>query len=445
MALDDGNIRHISLGKIMIAHTEAIDKPIVIDLHPYYKMPTLRLLKPSSFSIHRAGTKYASTRITTTNLPSQSFTTSKPPLAQNIDRLKGPVTPYPPSTMQSLKNTIAENLSGIIPNTHSLAPSDQQFSLDQVPDLSGKVAVVTGGSEGIGYGCTHTLLSHNISKLFIISLDPSIASSAATAIEQDLGAEKAKRVTWLQCDLSNWPATAQTASDISSQTSRLDILINVAARGIMTYQLSPHSDIDLHMATNHFGHVVLTSHLLPLLKSTAASHGTARIVQFGSNLHEQAPKDTKFASKEELNTDLGPQTQYARSKLATILYAKYLARHLSDKYPGVLSNAVHPGIVETRQSTEHIHEAYPVAGYAMSVGAKPFKKDQFEGAVSAMFAATVTEKSGEYVCPPAIVEEGSGLANDEGLGERLMELTERIVREKTVGESVEKGCPFEMF
>jgi NAD(P)-dependent dehydrogenase (short-subunit alcohol dehydrogenase family) len=343
--------------------------------------------------------------------------------------------------MQAVKNTIAENLGNQILGSHSLAPADQQFSLEEVPDLTGKVALVTGGSEGIGYGCTHTLLSHNVSKLFILAKSEDIAADAINAIAQEMGKDKADRVEFMQCDLSDWEQTGKVAFEISKKTDRLDILVNNAARGIMTYQLSK-AGIDLHMATNHMGHVVLTSHLLPLLKSTAEKGNTVRLVQLGSNLHENAPKETKFESIDELNTDYGPQPLYGRTKLASILYAKYLDRHLHNKYPNILSNAVHPGIVETRQSAVHIHEAYPLLGYGMSVGAAPFKKDQFEGCVSAMFAATKTDKSGQYICPPAIIEPGSDKANDIQLGEQLMDLTWKVVKEKTKSTSADKGCPF---
>ncbi|KAF2710912.1 retinol dehydrogenase 12 [Pleomassaria siparia CBS 279.74] len=322
-----------------------------------------------------------------------------------------------------------------------MASAENQFSLEQVPDLSGKVAVVTGGSEGIGYGCTHTLLSHNISKLFIISKEANIVDDAKKAIASELGADAANKVEWFQCDLSDWEATGKTAFEIASKTDRIDIVINNAARGIMTYQLSE-SGVDLHMATNHIGHVVLTSHLLPTLKETAKKGGKVRIVNMASNAHESAPKDTKFASLEELNQDLGPMGQYGRSKLAAILYSKYLTRHLTSQHPNILANATHPGFVETRQSTEHIHEAYPLGGYAMSIGMQPFKKTQFEGAVSMMFAATATDKSGQYICPPAVVEKGSELANDDALGEQLMDLTWKIVKEKTKSKSEAKGCPF---
>ncbi|CAI6330268.1 unnamed protein product [Periconia digitata] len=363
---------------------------------------------------------------------------------QNSLKIRG-FTTSPKIKMQSVKNTIAENMGKIVSGAHSLAPEDSQFSLEQVPDLSGKVAVVTGGSEGIGYGCTHTLLTHNISKLFVLSVtEKELIDDAINAIKEELGEEMANRVHWIHCELSDWEATSKTAFDIASKTDRIDILINNAARGIMTAQLAKNG-VDLHMAANHMGHVVLTSHLLPLLKKTSEKGDTVRIVNLGSNAHEGSPKDTKFDSVEELNKDNGPQQQYGRSKLAAILYSKYLNKHLTSQYPNILVNATHPGVVETRQSAELIHEAYPLGGYAMSVGLAPFKKTQFEGAVSTMFASTATTKSGQYICPPAIVERGSDLANDEELGERLMELTRKTIKERTASASVEKGCPMKDF
>ena len=345
--------------------------------------------------------------------------------------------------MQAVKSSLAENLGKVVP-AHQLAPEDAQFSLDEVPDLTGKVAVVTGGSEGIGYGCTHTLLTHNISKLFILSMSEDIASDAINAIREEMGEDKAKRVEWLQCDLSDWEKTAKTAFEITDKTDRIDILINNAARGIMTFQLAANG-IDLHMAINHIGHVVLTSHLLPVLKKTAENGNTVRIVNLGSNVHNSVSSSTKFESLEELNQDLGPNQLYGRTKLAAILYARYLAKHLTSQNPKILANAVHPGFVDTRQSTEHIHEPYPLGGYMMSHVINPFKKTQFEGCVSAMFAATKTEKSGEYLNPPAIVEKGSNMSNDMELAERLMDLTWKIVKEKTKSSSADKGCPFKEY
>ncbi|KAK5118598.1 hypothetical protein LTR85_008063 [Meristemomyces frigidus] len=337
--------------------------------------------------------------------------------------------------MEAIKTTLLENLGG----THGLASSDQAFSLDDVPDLSGKVALVTGGSEGIGFGCSHTLLKHNISKLFILSMRKEVFEEAYKSIDEEFGEGTSKKIVWLQCDLSDWEAVTKTAKDIKDQTDRLDILLNNAARGIMTQQFAPTNGIDLHMAGNHFGHVVLTSHLLPLLKKTAETGSTVRIVNMASNAHQNAPKDVAFASVDELQKDLGPVALYGRSKLATLLYSKYLARHLTPEYPKILINATHPGVVDTAQTNVHIHEAYPLLGYGMSAGLKPFRKTQFEGCVSMMYAGTACEDSGFYITPPKIVEEGSPQANDMEMAERLMKLTRQVVDEKT--GAGKKGCP----
>jgi len=165
-------------------------------------------------------------------------------------------------------------------------------------------------------------------------------------------------------------------------------------------------------------------------------------VNLSSNLHESAPSDTKFDSVEDLNQDLGPNAQYSRAKLMNLLHARYMNRHLHSAHPKILYNATHPGIVDTAQTNEHIHEAYPLLGYGMSAAMKPFKKSQFEGCVSTMFAATTITGSGLYVCPPCQVEKGSDLSNNEQLQESLMKLTREIVEEKTRSGSSEKGCPF---
>ena len=135
--------------------------------------------------------------------------------------------------------------------------------------------------------------------------------------------------------------------------------------------------VDRHIAVNHMAHVILTSHLLPLMKKTASEHNTkVRIVNQSSNAHQQVPPETKFASLEELNKDFGPMAQYGRAKITGNLYAKYLTRHVNSQFPNILANSSHPGFVETKMSTQDIHEPYPIAGYAMSVGMSPLKKDQ---------------------------------------------------------------------
>ena len=111
---------------------------------------------------------------------------------------------------------------------------------------------MTGGSEGIGYGCTHTLLSRNISKLFILSKSEDVVKDAIGAVKEELGQEAADKTQWYHCDLTDWHETKEVAEKIKKQTDRLDILINNASRGIMTAQKSQ-DGIDLHLALGHMG------------------------------------------------------------------------------------------------------------------------------------------------------------------------------------------------
>lgn len=150
--------------------------------------------------------------------------------------------------MEAVKQTVAQNMG--VGGAHTLVPEDQQFDLDETPNLKGKVAVITGGSEGIGYGCSHTLLAHGIEKLFILSVSEDVINNSLKAIEEEMGAETAKKVTWLQCDLADWKKTKETADKIAKSTDRIDILINNAARGIMTYQLTEYG-VDRHVRDFH--------------------------------------------------------------------------------------------------------------------------------------------------------------------------------------------------
>ncbi|KAL2160707.1 hypothetical protein VTH06DRAFT_903 [Thermothelomyces fergusii] len=340
--------------------------------------------------------------------------------------------------MQEIKNTLAENFGGPATGLGS-----HQFKLDDCPDLTGKVAVLTGGSEGIGFGVLYTFLKHNINRVYALSVSEEVMNGAKEVVAKELGQDKADRIVFMQCDLSDWARVREIAETIKHDTDRLDVLVNNAGRGIMTAELTSYG-VDRHMAVNHIAHVILTSHLLPLMKKTAEKGNTVRISNQTSNMHQTVPSNLKFASLDEINTDLGPNQVYGRSKLAVLLYTRYFDRNVTrNGHPNVLMNATHPGFVSSKQSRTDIFEAFPLGGVAMSHGLEPFKKDQFEGAVPTVYAATVADKGGQYICAPAIPEAGSELSQSEELADRLMELTRNVVREKIGNESVGKGCPLD--
>ena len=138
--------------------------------------------------------------------------------------------------VDTVKSTVAENFGGA---AHSVADKEHQFSIEEVPDLTGKIAVVTGGSEGIGYGVTHTFMSRNIEHLYILSLSQEVVDGSINAMKEELGTDVSKKVTWIQCDMANWHRVTEVANQISKSTSRIDILVNNAARGKQIHVAMP--------------------------------------------------------------------------------------------------------------------------------------------------------------------------------------------------------------
>jgi len=132
--------------------------------------------------------------------------------------------------------------------------------------------------------------------------------------------------------------------------------------------------------------------LLPILQATPDS----RLVFQSSDLHRAPLSSTKFATLAEINTDIGPNSLYSRTKLAQILFTRALIRRVQRNEPGVQSakyqgpwiNATHPGGVSTDQQEQAV-DAYGVMGKIGVKAVRPFLKDPTdEGCRPALFAAT---------------------------------------------------------
>ncbi|ODQ50283.1 NAD(P)-binding protein [Saitoella complicata NRRL Y-17804] len=319
----------------------------------------------------------------------------------------------------------------------------KSFTADDIPDLAGKVYLVTGGAQGIGFGTTYNLLKHNATKVIIISRNPEIATEAKETLAKELGPDVHDRVQWIQCNLSNLPETDEVAKKIARSERRLDCIVANAGIGIDKYSMGP-SGIEEHMAANHFGHFILIQHLMPLIKENNNKFGTpGRVVVTCSENHRWAKSDTKFASVDECNEDIGPTYLYNRAKLANILMARQLIKHhlSGPNPPRVYINSIHPGVVATTQQhvaadTYDKNEGYGVLPHIAHAVIRPFLKDIFEGCISECYAATspeIEEKEvqGKYIMPPNSIKEGSSMSLDEELGDQLWRLSIQVVKDKT--------------
>ena len=132
--------------------------------------------------------------------------------------------------------------------------------------------------------------------------------------------------------------------------------------------------------------------LLPILQKTPNS----RLVLQSSDLHRAPLSNTHFASVAEVNTDIGPNSLYSRTKLAQILIVRAIVRRMHKNEPGFQApkatgpwiNAVHPGGVKTDQQEQAI-DAYGTKAKVGVAAIRPFMKDPVdEGCRPALFAAT---------------------------------------------------------
>lgn len=302
-----------------------------------------------------------------------------------------------------------------------------------VPDLTGKTYIVTGGSAGIGFGVVAHMLQHNASKIYFLSMKEEHAKESLEALKEWGNPE---HVHWVQCNLEDLKQTDETAKKLKSELKSLDGLVCNAGLGAGVYNETK-DGIDSHFQVNHLSQMHFALTLLPVLQQTPNS----RLVFQSSDLHRMAPGDVKFASLQEINTDIGATYLYNRSKVAQILFVRGLVRRMEQGKLGfknaeqVWANATHPGAVKTDQQSQ-AEDAYgPVAKVASTI-ARQFMKDAFEeGCRPALFAATsediVKDKvQGAYIVPDRKVTSPSSQALDEKLGEQLWKLSLDLLTQK---------------
>jgi len=304
-----------------------------------------------------------------------------------------------------------------------------------IPDLSGKVYVVTGGSAGIGYGICAHLLQHGCSTLYLLGKKEEHLAEAQEGLKTygDIS-----RVHLVQIELEDLHDTDRIAKELVSKLDRLDGLVCNAGLGVGPYALSK-DGLDSHMQVNHFAQFHLAMILLPLLQKTPES----RLVLQSSEYHRLIKSTVKFNSVDEINTDVGASDLYARTKLAQVLFIRALVQRKAkgelgfnaSHESGPWLNATHPGGVVTGQQDQAV-DAYGTLGKIGVKAVRPFMKDPVdEGCRPVLFAVTSEDIvkeciQGEYIVPDRKVTEVSKSGKDAQLGENLWKLTEQILSDR---------------
>lgn len=204
-----------------------------------------------------------------------------------------------------------------------------------IPDLSGKTIIVTGGNSGIGYEAALQLAGKG-ADLVLACRDMRKADQAG---EEIVRVHPQARVESMELDLASLKSVRAFAERFRAARRQLDVLCNNA--GVMALPKRQTADgFEMQLGTNHLGHFALTGLLLDTLLATPGS----RVVNVSSTAHK--PGRMRF---DDLHWERGYQRwfAYAQSKLANLLFTYELQRRLAAKGASCISVACHPGYAST--------------------------------------------------------------------------------------------------
>ncbi|GAB2696097.1 oxidoreductase [Thalassiella azotivora] len=273
-----------------------------------------------------------------------------------------------------------------------------------LPDLSGRTALVTGASSGIGLEVCRALAAAG-AHVLMASRDPARADEALGAVR--VGVPGAL-VDHVPLDLTDLASVRTAAGDVRRRVGRLDLL--VADAGVMAVPRSVTVDgFERQLATNHLGHFALGGLLLDLLQAAADDGGDARVVSVTSIAHRRGRLDREDLMGERRYR---PWDAYAQSKLANVLFALELHRRLVAAGSAVRSVAAHPGVAATNlvaagpmaRSTVAARVLGPLVGAVTAT----FLNDARLGAAPVLVAATGGDVAGGDLWGPTGFGEARG-------------------------------------
>lgn len=276
-----------------------------------------------------------------------------------------------------------------------------------LPDLSGRAAVVTGASSGLGLIVARELAAQGAHVVMAVR-NPAKGREAAARMS---GSPEIRRL-----DLADLKSVRAFAAGLDGP---IGLLINNA--GVMNTPLDRTADgFELQFGINHLGHFALTNLLLPRL--------TGRVVTVASNGHRSGSLD--FEDLQWERRPYRPMRAYGRSKLANLLFTAELQRRLTEAGSSVLSTAAHPGMASTNllgTPSSRLGAAWQRVAHRLAQSAE-------DGALPTLYAAVADIPGNSYIGPSGLLQ-GSGpptivtrsrRAQDTDAGRRLWDASEEL-------------------
>jgi NAD(P)-dependent dehydrogenase (short-subunit alcohol dehydrogenase family) len=252
-------------------------------------------------------------------------------------------------------------------------------------DLTGKLAVVTGASAGIGVETARTLASAG-ARVVMAVRDTAKAEKAAAQIRESV---PDAQLEIRELDLGSLASVRAFGESFRADHDSLDLLINNA--GVMACPQAQTTDgFDMQLGTNHLGHFAVTAELLPALRKAAAGGSDVRIVNLSSRGHFRGGID--FDDPHFRTRPYDKFAAYGQSKSANILFTVELEKRLADK--GIHSFAVHPGVIATELSRHLSRDDFKAMASRAPAGALTLKSIP-AGAATSVWAATSPDLAGQ--------------------------------------------------
>ncbi|MYV91754.1 oxidoreductase [Streptomyces sp. SID1034] len=297
----------------------------------------------------------------------------------------------------------------------------QGWSAQDIPDQSGRTAVVTGANSGIGL-VTARELARRGARVVLACRSEARGREAEERVRSEVPDARAE---FRPLDLADLGSVRDFAAELPYE--RLDLLINNA--GVMALPYGRTADgFETQFGVNHLGHFALTGLLLPRLRAA----GAARVVSVSSGMHALGNVDLR-----DLNSERRYRrwVAYGRSKSANLLFIHELARRLGAAGSDVVAAAAHPGYAATNLQTQAVRmEGRRRAERLVEPGNRIMAQPAEAGALPTLFAATAPGvRPDSFTGPSVMMWRGSpakswraGWTLNDVAGERLWAASERL-------------------
>jgi len=295
-----------------------------------------------------------------------------------------------------------------------------KWTAADIPDQSGRVAVVTGANTGLGYWTAEMLADKGAHVVLAVrNLD-----KGKDAVDRITAKSPKADVALQQLDLTSLDAIRETAEELRAAHERIDLLINNA--GVMyTDKATTKDGFELQFGTNHLGHFAFTGLLLDRLLPVQGS----RVVTVSSIGHRIIAK-IHFDDL-QWQRSYNRVAAYGQSKLANLMFTYELQRRLAAKGAPTVALAAHPGGSDTELTRNIPRLLKPVVDVLWPM----FSQSAEMGALPTVRAATdPSAQGGQYYGPDGIGEQrgypkvvkSSKQSHDEAIQRRLWAVSEEL-------------------